>query len=428
MKKSIGLVAASILIVSLAGCGTISTPTKPLSQKTNTTTGIQTTTGSNTKIQNNTTSASATPSSPNSNSMPKIPVPESSPSQLAQNSTQKPVLILYAPKSVSDNLFLVSGHVSHIQNLTQRASVYIYDQSGRVLTSSHPDVSSQGIFKTYLPIKASNDGIQRLYIGVSYPGAVSQGLLEYTNLISLRGSFPDFIYQAAQNISKGTTFPLQLPTWVPQSLTPTVTPQSCISIVGAQKSFTYSLQLLLTPKPYEYNAGNIESDGNPSLANIQGVHFSDHQSALKQLTFHLNQVNPTLTNTFQTINLGSSLTGKQYTDKYNTIEWQEGKWTMVVRGPDMKQNVLDAKEIVRNLDEYYLPPTDGVIWLRNISVGNSKTGEVISFTVNYVYGNNLYTVSTNNNVNDNNNANNILKQILHLSSAMNSYSPYPTNQ
>ncbi len=61
MKKPIGLIAASmIVVIALVGCGTNSTPAQPNSQQTNTPIQNQTATGNNTQSQ------STTPSTPNS--------------------------------------------------------------------------------------------------------------------------------------------------------------------------------------------------------------------------------------------------------------------------------------------------------------------------------------------------------------------------
>lgn len=57
------------------------------------------------------------------------------------------------------------------------------------------------------------------------------------------------------------------------------------------------------------------------------------------------------------------------------------------------QNENDAREIVRELDGARLPPADGVLWLRNIAVGNEATRNALAISVACRPGRSLYTVS-----------------------------------
>lgn len=308
--------------------------------------------------------------------------------------TAGPDLVLYAPEMVADDVLAVSGRISHVQDPDQLASVYVYDSSGVELASARVGVSRLGAFTASLALDAgSRGGAQQLYIGASYRGAAPQGLLAYADLVPMAGSFPQPLAQAAASVSKRTAIPVQVPTWIPQPLTVSAPRLPYVSVSGAAKSFTYSLDIRLTPRPYPYGAAAIESDAHPSLAFVQGVRFSDPAAAMHRLHHHLDQVRPALSTRSHAVGLGSGLSGLARADRWHTVLWREGPWILVVRGPNGEQNLRGAREIVRDLDRYALPPADGVVWLRYIAVGHAVTGRMAEIDVSYRQGRSVYSIS-----------------------------------
>lgn len=303
------------------------------------------------------------------------------------------MLALYAPEMAADVL-TVSGHVSHVQDSVERAAVYVYDSSGTELASAYAQVSVLGAFAARLRLNASGShgGSQQLYIGASYPGAVAQGLLDYATLIPMDGAFSKVFTQAAASVAKRATLPLQVPTWIPQPVTVAAPKLPYLAVSGADKSFTYSLDVRRTPRPYAYGSRAIETDANPVFAQIQGVRFQDAAAAATRLRHHFDQILPALPAAPGAIALGRGLTGLAYGDRWHTIIWHEGLWTLVVRGPDGTQNLQNAHEIVRVLDHVRLPPTDGVVWVRHIAMQNAVTGSAIEIDAGYRLGRAVYTV------------------------------------
>lgn len=107
--------------------------------------------------------------------------------------------------------------------------------------------------------------------------------------------------------------------------------------------------------------------------------------------FHPNESLPNVSTASRSVWLAGTLYATEYSDTWNSVVWHEGDWLLVVRGPSGQQNVNDAKTVAETLNSVYLPPTNGVVWIRNISDGSGPASP--STQVLFVENTNMYQIS-----------------------------------
>ena len=305
-----------------------------------------------------------------------------------------PRLVLFNPVVWAQNTVAVSGRLSGL-NGVQPGPVTVWARlsDGTQIAQAQVSVSASGDFRTNLAIQHYNSPLL-ISFGASYPGAQSQAVQRYFNAMDVTAGSPAPVAQARNAIkSVGANLPIWLPTWLPQQLSTTAPKYPSYSITAAAKSFTYNLQIFQTEKPFPVNSQAIYQTNSPLLAAVQGVQFQTEQQAQTQLMYHANQSLPTASLQAGTVGLGGNLYGTTYSDQWHTVIWHEGDWLLVVRGGSAQQNVSEAKEIVQTLNSVYLPPTPGVVWVRNISDGSATSGAP-NTTVSFIEGKTEYSVST----------------------------------
>lgn len=159
----------------------------------------------------------------------------------------------------------------------------------------------------------------------------------------------------------------------------------------AAKSFNYNVQIFSTQKPYAVNSLAIEQTNDSELATVSGTQCQSVQGAQDQLMFHPNESLPNVSTASRSVWLAGTLYATEYSDTWNSVVWHEGDWLLVVRGPSGQQNVNDAKTVAETLNSEYLPPTNGVVWIRNISDGSGPASP--STQVLFVENTNMYQIS-----------------------------------
>lgn len=312
-------------------------------------------------------------------------------------SVASPQLVLYTPTVWAENTIRVSGR---IQGATGNVRVWARLSDGTLLSQAITATGQDGSFHADLQIEGYQ-GPLKIQFGASYPGTQSVTVTRNFNAINLVGSSPIPIEETRQTItSMGTNFPVLLPTWLPQQLTTKSQAHPFYSTTAAAKSFTYNVQLFATPKPFPVNSQSIDQYGNPEVAGVTGYESSSPAQALKQLMFQPNEALPSAAAQTGTVHLGGTLYGTTYQSQVTTptspwtiytVMWHEGDWLLVTRGANLQQDIAEAKQIVQVLDTVYLPPTRGVVWVRNISNGFTS---VPNMQVDFVEGRYEYTVTS----------------------------------
>lgn len=300
-------------------------------------------------------------------------------------------VILYTPTISRLNTVHVEGRVEGIAHPTGEVTLLAkYADIGQHISESHVHVGPNGEFSGNLTVTSG-----KVTFVASYPGASSAGVTRYFNAINIVGNWPSALTKARTTAqSMGTTFPVKMPTWLPQQLGSTKIHDPFYSTTVAAKSFTYTTQIFQTEKPFPVNDQQaINTPLNHDLVDVSGTRNVSTTKAHQQLMWHASQVLPSLSSTRASkVPLGSGLYGMSYADKWHTVTWQEGKWLLVARGPYATQNISEAMHIVSILDKVYLPPTNGVVWVRNINDGSGPATPYVA--VSYQLGKNIYEVNT----------------------------------
>lgn len=319
-------------------------------------------------------------------------------------SVASPHLVIYTPVVWAENAIRVSGQ---LQGATGNVTVWARLGSGTLLSQVTTATGQDGAFHANLKINGYEGPLQ-IQFGASYPGAQSAAVTRNFNAIKLVGSTPSSMQATRHTItSLGTNFPVLLPTWLPQQLTTESPAHPFYSTTVAAKSFTYNVQLFATQKAFPVNSQWINQYGNPELAGINGHAFSSSAQALQQLMYQPNQALPSAAAQTGTVHLGGNLYGTTYQSQeaaqtsspwtIYTVMWHEGDWLLVTRGANLQQDITEAKQMVQTLDTVYLPPTRGVVWVRNISSGSTTSANT---QVAFVEGSDEYTVTSQNSIYD----------------------------
>lgn len=405
-KKSvwIGLMSGAVLPLFLIGCSTAKpvspSPQSPQTSQPNGPSQSSTAnqpSGANTS-NNTLTSNSVSTGIGSTSTTSTIPNTTPSTTPAVSVSVVSPQLVLYAPVVWAENTVRVSGH---LQGGAGPVSVWARLSNGSYLTKVDAQTASNGSFyaNLYLP---SIKGQVNVEFGASYPGAESAGVWRYFNGLESQGSGLAVMQQTSQAITAmGANFPVLLPTWLPQQLTTKAQGDPYYSTTVAAKSFTYNVQIFQSSQPFPVNSSALNSTSSQELATVNGYEFSSSGKALQQLMYQPNQSLPSAAMQTGTVLLGGNLYGTLYQNKVTpstgsswtmyTVMWHEGDWLLVTRGRNLQQNMQEAKQIVQTLNTVYLPPTNGVVWVRNIANGTSS---VPNTDVSFVKGTNEYVLTS----------------------------------
>lgn len=306
-------------------------------------------------------------------------------------------ILLDAPTVYALNTIHVAGQV---QNPHSAQTIRVWAENSatkQLITAQNVSLSEQGQFFANLTLPSRNASF-KINFGASYPNTSSVSVTRYFNSVQTNGSqlqIMDDDGQVARTM--GTNFPILLPSWVPQQLSSVPLPDPSYSLTLAAKSFTYQTQIFQTTEPFPINSQAIYQSSQPTtLATVNGQKFNNSSQAMAELMNQANQQIPSSTSPYQIIPIGGNLDAVVYDDQWHTVVWHEGDWMLVTRGPSQSQNIAEAKRIVYILNTVSLPPTHGVVWVRNI---NDGTGPALPNTlVSYVEGSRLYHVAAENHI------------------------------
>lgn len=310
---------------------------------------------------------------------------------VASAQTVRHHVILYNPAISKLNTVHIEGRVEGIAHPTGEVTLLAeYADIGQRISEIHVHMAHDGEFSGNLQVTSG-----KVTFVASYPGASSAGVTRYFNAIGIVGSWPNALAKARTTAhSMGAALPVKMPTWLPQQLGASEIHDPFYSTTVAAKSFTYTTQIFQTEKPFPVNDQQaINTPLNREVADVSGSDNASASKAYQQLMWHASQVLPTLSSDHASkVYLGSGLYGTSYADKWHTVTWHEGKWLLVERGPSATQNMSEAKHIVSILDKVYLPPTNGVVWVRNINDGSGPATPYAD--VSYQVGQDIYSVDT----------------------------------
>ncbi|QSO52514.1 hypothetical protein JZ785_00690 [Alicyclobacillus curvatus] len=405
LSSRIGLfLCVAVLPAALAGCNNHavtsqnSTPPTTSTNSTNTATTTTTTTSTSNATSNavgggggGQSSTNTSPSGTAATNTPTTSGTGTGNTIITTGATTEPVhVVLYNPTIWSVDTVHVSGRVFG-SSASHRVTVLAKNSTtGELVSSWQVTVSPDGQFSANLPIAASTTPLE-LTFEATYPGATSAAITRYLTEIPMYGSHPVVMENTQKAVlSMGADFPIYLPTWLPQTISTTAPSLPSYSTTVAAKSFNYYVEIFQTEQPYAVNAATIQQTSNNQLATVQGTQFQSAQAADDELMHQASQVLPNASVSSQAVWLTGNLYATRYSDMWNTVVWHEGDWLLVVRGPSAKQNVDEAKAIAEALNTVYLPPTRGVVWIRNISDGSGPANPNTS--VSFVEGANLYQV------------------------------------
>ncbi|RIV23212.1 hypothetical protein D2Q93_07915 [Alicyclobacillaceae bacterium I2511] len=296
-------------------------------------------------------------------------------------------MILYAPMVWALNTVHVTGHLSN--GTTTAVMVEAVTANGGVVASDKVNTTSNGSFTAnlYLPDNGPANLAFKAYGGGT---AASTGVFYFNAIPLVQGTPAVFSEVRVSAQQMGTDFPVWTPTWLPQSITSTPQSQPAYSANLAAKSFTYTADIFATPRAYPINDSALNTPTPIEIAQIGGQSFASAKAAEQQMMYGLQQ---TFAQTLPsgTLSLGN-LSGVTYTTPTPAILWHEGKWTLVVQGPVPQVNRTEAQAIVRILNQVYLPPTNGLVFVQNTTSVNNTQSAVTE--VSFIQGSDLYTVGT----------------------------------
>lgn len=394
-----GLLSIALLPAILAGCSTSRTQNTAQTQPTPST-SVNTTAdnsigggGANpaTGVPSNQMTSTSSSSIGNTTDNSSLDTANSTGVPTPAPTAQSPHVILYSPTVWALNTVRVSGRVFGRSGSDKVTVLAKYQGTGQIVAEAHVFLADDGTFAATLPISAT-DGPLLLTFEATYPGASAAGVTRYFSTVAMDGTTPAVMSDTRQTIDQmGANFPVWLPTWLPQTLTASQTTMPGYSTTVAAKSFNYIVQVFHTEKRFPVNNPAIRQTPDQELANVDGTHFQSAAAARKQLMRQANQSLPNASMSSTSVNLIGHLDATVYADTWHSVVWHEGEWLMVVRGPSAQQNISEAKHAAQILNSVYLPPTHGVLWIRNISAGSNPTGTPHT-AVSFVEGNNLYDV------------------------------------
>ncbi len=297
-------------------------------------------------------------------------------------------MILYAPTVWAVNTVHVTGNLSNGTTATS-VTVEAVTANDEVVAANKVNTSANGSFAANLHLP--DYGPANLFFKAYGGGTAASTGVFYFNAIPLVQGAPavfNEVHIGAQQM--GTNFPVWTPTWLPQAITSTPQSQPAYSANLAAKSFTYTADIFATTRAYPINDSALNTTASTEIAQISGQSFANAKAAEQQMMYGLQQ-------TFAqalpsgTLSLGN-LSGVTYNSPTPAILWHEGKWTLVVQGPVPQVNQTEAQAIVRILNQVYLPPTHGLVFVQNTTSVNNTQSAVTE--VSFIKGTDLYTVST----------------------------------
>lgn len=311
-------------------------------------------------------------------------------------------VILYPPTVYALNTVRVSGRMEGSGGNRDRAVTVSAKFTGtnETIVSTQVMAQANGQFAADLKLPVhGNGGPWLLSFTASSSTGGTAGVTRYFTTLDTSSSPTQLTVMASARTEaegQGADFPVQLPTWLPQSVTTTPPEFPAYSMTMAAKSFTYNAQIIQTTKSFPINSqAMFQASPTFSFATISGQQFTSASAAEAQLMWHSKQSLPPASTANHVVHLGGNLNAIVYADTWHTVIWHEGDWLLVTRGPSEAQNVTEAEQITQILNGVYLPPTHGVVWVRNISDG-TNTPAVANTDVSYVIGQNLYDVNTQN--------------------------------
>ncbi|MCI0183954.1 hypothetical protein [Sulfoacidibacillus ferrooxidans] len=385
MKPYIYAIAIGILGIStMTGCGTSPLLSSP----------------STTHHENSTHSSISSPKSTSKTSSPTVTILPAKSTNNGSSVVTSPSaqVILYTPMMWAVNTVRVSGRVIDPTS-NKQVTIWTDISSGYPVAKAVATLSADGRF--HADFHLTGAGPQTFTFHASYQNGQNASLQRTINVLPMSTNWPTPLV-AARNQARqmGTTFPIWEPTWLPQTISRRNSIKNpYISVFVAAKSFTYTDSIFETNIPYEINEPELNSIAAPLLADVGGTHFASNHAARQQMMYGVHQV---LANQIPTgtIHLETNLNGIIYQGKQKqTIVWHEGDWTLGVRGPDSKLNVEQAKEVTNILNSIYLPPTHGLVWIRNLA---NTHGTVVTtqIEISFAEDSNLFSITSQGNLYD----------------------------
>lgn len=304
-----------------------------------------------------------------------------------------PTVILYPPSVAALNTVHISGSILNDDARVQSVSVLAEPYgSRRVIAQGQVPIAQDGRFSANLLIPAGS-GVERLVFVATAPGAQSAGIARYFNPQPMRRQTLALMTATRQTIGQmGADFPIYLPAWLPQTLSVSKPSLGAYSTALAAKSFNYQVQIFQTAKPFAVNSPSMRQNPNRELATVGGTRFANAAQASQHLTLQSREALPSASAATRAVPLAGRLSAFVFADRWHSVVWHEGKWLLVVRGPDSSQNLQEARITANILQRVSLPPAPGVVWIRNIAGGNGPA--VPNVTVSFVQGRDLYDVWT----------------------------------
>jgi hypothetical protein len=314
-----------------------------------------------------------------------------------------PSLVMYAPVLVGENLVKLSGKVSNQSNSSTKVAVFAGLYGGNQIASAYAPVANDGTFQITLNVTSAGAGEQLLYFHASYSGAITQGQNDYLNIIpiirrsALMDNVLEPVYRGVQWMASKTQVDIRFPDWLTQQLSGGKTDAPYISVKAAAKTNTYTMQFYNTPAAYPINDSRIGQSPYDApgyvIGHLTGTSYSSNSEALQRVAL---LAPPATSGTDVTL---GNVHGYLYHGETTAVRWQEGLWTLQVEGPDDAQDIATARQIVNDLNAWYLPPTTGSILVRHVWDSTRTTYSTYT-DVSYAIGTNVYQIHTDNRLDD----------------------------
>lgn len=295
-----------------------------------------------------------------------------------------PQLVLDPPmlQTEHENTVRLQGRVLRARG-SARVAVFADATSGEPIASAYATVHPDGTFQADLNLGRAPSGLDSFLLGARYPGAAPQSRSEFLQIYRRSQLWPGPVAAAVRwAATRTTTCRVLAPTWLPQNLSPNPSAVPYVSAEVAAKSFTYFLQLMGTSTPYPVNSPKIDASQD-MIAQISGSSFPSPSAALAHTLLPV----PVPTAPATAVPLGQGSIGYLYTGTRDLVRWHEGLWTIEVKGPDAAEAIQTARLVVQDLRVFFLPPTHGVVVVRDIG-GTPYTN------VSYVQGADGYSIQT----------------------------------
>jgi len=316
----------------------------------------------------------------------------------SSNTTTKqsppPKLTLNSPEVSALDTVTLSGQVLDMR-AGETVTLSATDAQGNRINEASVPVQSDGRYNGQISLASAAVGSDEFTFqakpstGTTATDSVSAK--GYVNVFSITAKSLTNIVTAQTWLNKISGFRMPVPTWWPQTVSPDAnsTPYLAVTTFGTKSQ--KAMQVFQTDSPYGLNDVHISQTGN-LIANVVGSQATSVAAAEQLMNAGMDDLTGATGKSVALNTAGS--TAILYNTAANDVVWHEGDWTLEVQGPDVKQNIQQAKQVGQALRDYSLPKYEGRVLIQNISTSSTTSAIETNTIVTYREGYVDYQIST----------------------------------